>query len=290
MSATEKLIGAHVSAAGGIYKSVDNALAIGANAFALFPKNQLQWTAKPYTEEDIERFRSALSESGISPAAVLPHSAYLINLGAPDPAVARRSQDALLDELERVEQLGLCYLNFHPGSSKGEISDEACISQIAGAMDSILAETDAAKLVLETTAGQGANLGWQFDHLARIIDEVTRSDRVGVCIDTAHIFGAGYDIRDAEAWEATMERFEAVIGIDRLVGMHLNDSKMPFGSRKDRHATIGNGEIGRPAFEAILADPRTDGIPLILETPEPERWAEEIEMLRRMAAAGPPAE
>jgi deoxyribonuclease IV len=286
----DKLIGAHVSAAGGIYKSVDKALAIGANAFALFPKNQLQWTAKPYTDEDIERFRSALSGSGIPPAAVLPHSAYLINLGAPDPAVARRSRDALLDELKRVEQLGLFYLNFHPGSSKGEISDEACISQIAGAMDSILAETTTAKLVLETTAGQGANLGWHFDHLARIIDEVSRSDRVGVCIDTAHVFGAGYDIRDAEGWDATMERFEAVIGIERLVGMHLNDSKMPLGSRKDRHATIGNGEVGLSAFEAILADSRTDNIPLILETPEPDRWAEEIEMLRGMATAGARAE
>ncbi len=283
----DKLIGAHVSAAGGIYKSVDNALAIGANAFALFPKNQLQWTAKPYTEEDIDRFRSALTDSGISPEAVLPHSAYLINLGAPDPAVARRSRDALLDELTRVEQLGLSYLNFHPGSSKGEISDEACISQIAGAMDSILAETATAKLVLETTAGQGANLGWQFEHLARIIDEVSRSDRVGVCIDTAHVFGAGYDIRDAEGWDAAMEGFEGVLGVERLVGMHLNDSKMALGSRKDRHATIGNGEIGLSAFEAILADPRTDGIPLILETPEPERWAEEIEMLRGMAAAQP---
>jgi deoxyribonuclease-4 len=277
-----KLVGAHVSAAGGIHKSVGNALDIGANAFALFPKNQLQWTAKPYSESDIQAFRSALAESGIAPRAVLPHSAYLINLGAPDPAVAKRSRDALLDELQRVEQLGLSYINFHPGSSKGEITDEECISQIAGAIDSILSETEHATLVLETTAGQGANLGWHFDQLAQIIDEVRGKSRLGVCIDTAHIFGAGYDIRDAEAWGATMERFEAIIGIDRLVGMHLNDSKMPLGSRRDRHAPIGEGEIGLEAFRAILSDPRSDDIPLILETPEPERWAEEVELLRRM--------
>ena len=275
-----KLVGAHVSAAGGIHKSVGNALGIGANAFALFPKNQLQWTAKPYSDADVQAFRSALVDSGIEPTAVLPHSAYLINLGAPDPVIATRSRDALLDELQRVEKLGLSYLNFHPGSSKGEITDAECISQIAAAMDSILAQTDYATLVLETTAGQGANLGWEFEQLARIVDEVKSDSRVGVCIDTAHIFGAGYDIRDTESWGATMERFEAIIGIERLVGMHLNDSKMPLGSRRDRHAPIGQGEIGIESFRAILSDPRSDDIPLILETPEPERWPEEIEMLR----------
>ncbi len=277
-----KLIGAHVSTAGGIDRAVDNALRIGANAFALFTKNQLQWSAPDYTREQIDGFRTALADRGIAATAVLPHAAYLINLGSPQAHTAERSRQALLDELQRVEALGLHYLNVHPGSSKGEMSDEACISQIATAMDHVLNQTDYATLVLETTAGQGANLGRRFEELARIIDQVRRADRVGVCIDTAHVFGAGYDIRGEEAWGKTMEAFESILGVQRLVGMHLNDSKTELGSRKDRHASIGAGEIGRSAFQAILSDPRTDDLPLILETPDPKAWVEEIVLLRGM--------
>jgi deoxyribonuclease-4 len=276
-------IGAHVSAAGGVDNAPENAEKIGASALALFTKNQRQWSAKPYTEELIERFKARLQELGFSPEQVLPHASYLINLGAPDDRTRERSYGGFVDELTRVEQLGLRYLNFHPGSSKGEIEEAECVRRIAECMNAAAAETEYAVLVLETTAGQGSALGANFAELARIVEQCTRPERVGFCIDTAHAFGAGYDIRNEEGWNAMMEEAERALGLDKLCGFHLNDTSVELGSRKDRHERIGYGSLGYETFRRIMQDPRTQNLPLILETTDPQRWAEEISILRGYA-------
>jgi deoxyribonuclease-4 len=278
-----KWIGAHVSASGGVENAPTNAQRIGANALALFTKNQRQWSAKPYTEENIDRFKANLSELGIGPEQVLPHSSYLINLGAPDDATRQKSLDSFVDELTRVEQLGLRYLNFHPGSSKGEISAEECMDRIADAMKEAIDRTKTAVLVLENTAGQGSTIGASFEELADIIERCKVPERIGVCIDTCHAFAAGYELRTGEGWQNTMSAFERTIGLEYLCGFHLNDSKADLGSRKDRHESIGKGMLGEQAFRHVVADERSSNLPLILETVDPDLWADEIELLRSFA-------
>ncbi|WP_319559917.1 deoxyribonuclease IV [Marispirochaeta sp.] len=278
-----KFIGAHVSAAGGVFNAPGNALEIGANAFALFTKNQRQWKSKPLSGKEISSFKTALKESGISPEHVLPHDSYLINLGNPDPEKRKKSLDAFVDELERVEQLGLQLLNFHPGSGLQEVDEESCLKLIAESMNEAISRTKSAVLVIENTSGQGSAVGYRFEHLARLIERVDKKERVGVCLDTCHSFAAGYDFRSPGAYASTMAEFDAVVGFAWLKGMHLNDAKSAFGSRVDRHASLGAGNIGWEGFRNIMQDHRTDGIPLILETIEPERWAEEIRTLRSFA-------
>lgn len=274
-----KYIGAHVSTSGGIYNAPKNAEEIGAKAFALFTKNQRQWKARPLTEEDIASFKEAMASCGYTPSQVLPHDSYLINLGNPDPEKRKKSVDSFIHEMQRVDALGLDRLNFHPGAHLKAIDPDDCMRLIAEGIDAALSETEGISAVIETTAGQGSALGRTFEEIATIIGYVRQKERVGVCIDTCHIFAAGYDIRTPETYERTMEEFSRIIGFDRLMGVHLNDAKSEFASRVDRHNSIGKGNIGLEAFSMLMNDSRFDEIPLILETIDPAIWAEEITML-----------
>ncbi|TDR56538.1 endonuclease IV [Halomonas ventosae] len=280
-----KYLGAHVSAAGGVDQAVQRAVEIGADAFALFTKNQRQWQAKPLSDAVIEAFRSACQEHGFGPGQILPHDSYLINLGHPEAEGLAKSRAAFLDEFQRCEQLGIDRLNFHPGSHLKKISESECLSRIAESINEALAETRGVTAVIENTAGQGSNLGWRFEHLAEIIEQVEDTSRVGVCLDTCHAFAAGYDLRTPEATTATLDEFDRVVGVSYLRGMHLNDAKSELGSRVDRHHSLGQGNIGLNAFTTLMRDPRLDGIPLILETIDPTIWADEIAWLRAQQAA-----
>ena len=275
-----KTIGAHVSAAGGVDQAVHRAVEIGANAFALFTKNQRQWKAKPLEPTTIEAFRQACKTHGFSPAQILPHDSYLINLGHPEPEALAKSRAAFVDECKRCEQLGLTLLNFHPGSHLNKISERDCLARIAESINETHSATRSVVAVIENTAGQGSNLGFRFEQLAEIIEQVDDKSRVGACIDTCHAFAAGYDLRTEADAIAMLDAFESVVGIQYLRGMHLNDAKSAFASRVDRHHSLGKGNIGLPGFTALMRDPRTDDIPLILETVEPEIWPDEIQWLR----------
>jgi len=281
---SNKFVGAHTSASGGVYNAISNATAIGAQAFALFTKNQRQWTAKPLDAETIDTFRSMLEASGIEARHVLPHDSYLINLGHPEEEKRQKSLEAFIDEVQRCSQLGLDRLNFHPGSHLKLIGEEACLDLIGQSMNRALEVTEGVCLVLENTAGQGSNLGWKFEHLAHIIDKVEDKSRVGVCLDTCHMFTAGYDIRTKAAYDVSMAEFGNIVGFEYLRGMHLNDSKPDLGSHVDRHDSIGKGKIGLEAFRCIMNDPRMNDIPLILETIDESIWAEEIRLLYSLEA------
>jgi deoxyribonuclease IV len=274
-----KYVGAHVSAAGGVGNAPLNAAVKSAQAFALFTRNQRQWAAKPFTEEEIAAFRANCRVKGYTPGQILVHDSYLINLGHPEAEALAKSRTAFLAEMRRCEALGLTLLNFHPGSHLGLLSEEACLSRIAESIGIALAETEGVTAVIENTAGQGSNLGFRFEQLARIIQQLPDRGRVGICLDTAHTFAAGYDLRTPEAFAKILEEFDRIVGFNYLRGVHLNDSKAALGSRVDRHAPIGKGQIGMEPFRLLMNDRRFDGIPLILETPESERWAEEIRLL-----------
>jgi deoxyribonuclease-4 len=289
---SNKYVGAHVSASGGVFNAPLNAMEIGAKAFALFTKNQRQWVAKPLDSETIEKFKENLEKSGILAKHVLPHDSYLINLGHPESEKLEKSRVAFIDELERCAALGLDRLNFHPGSHLEKVSkkekqnpqimkpiEDKCLDVIAESINIALDKTVGVSAVIENTAGQGSNLGWKFEHIAHIIDKVEDKSRIGVCIDTCHMFTAGYDIRTREAYDATWDAFEKIVGFKYLMGMHLNDSKPPLGSHVDRHHSLGKGEIGLDAFRFIMNDERMDDIPLILETIDESIWAEEIQLL-----------
>ena len=274
-----KFIGAHVSISGGVFNAPINAEEIGAKAFALFTKNQRQWSARPLTEEAITKFTENLKKAGIFPEHILPHDSYLINLGHPEKEKRRKSIEAFVDEVNRCYQLGLKYLNFHPGSHLRKVSEKECLKIIADSINEILERTKEVILILENTAGQGSNVGYRFEHLAEIIDMVKDKSRMGVCLDTCHMFAAGYDIRTEKSYEKTMKEFDEVVGFKYLKGMHLNDAKSQLGSRVDRHHSIGKGNIGLDAFRFIMNDKRLNNIPLILETIDPSIWAEEIKLL-----------
>lgn len=277
-----KYIGAHVSASGGISNAILNAEAIGANAFALFTRNQRSWVSKPLAQDEIHTFRTLLSERGFEPRYVLPHDSYLINLGSPDEDTLAKSRAAFLDEMRRAQQLGLTMLNFHPGSHLNKISEEECLDQIAREINSALAETEGVTAVIENTAGQGTNLGWRFEHIRRIIDGVDDKSRVGVCIDTCHTLAAGYDLSTELGYQFCFDEFESIIGMGYLRAIHLNDSKKSSGSHVDRHETLGNGFLGKDFFARFMHDSRFDDMPIILETPDPTRWKEEIAWLRSL--------
>jgi len=295
-----KFVGAHVSASGGVDNAPLNAMTIGAKAFAFFTKNQRQWVAKPLEQKTIDAFKANLEKSGIQPKHVLPHDSYLINLGHPEIEKLEKSREAFIDELSRCEQLGLEKLNFHPGSHLVKISKKDpdyadklmeaelhCLDVIAESMNLAIASTENSNvnLVIENTAGQGSNLGYKFEHLAYIIDRIEDKSRVGVCIDTCHMFTAGYDIRTKEAYDKTWESFDRIVGREFLMGMQINDSKPKLGSRVDRHASLGQGEIGWDAFRFIMNDSRMDDIPLVLETIDESIWAEEIKALYALIKA-----
>lgn len=277
-----KYVGAHVSSSGGVFNAPKNAIDIGAKAFALFTKNQRQWAAKELDTKTLDLWFKNLEESKVLPKHILPHDSYLINLGNPDVEKRQKSVDAFIFELERCEILGLDRLNFHPGSHLRKISEEACLDFIAESINFSLDKTKNVKAVIENTAGQGSNLGYKFEHLAYIIDKIEDKSRVGVCIDTCHMFTAGYDIRTREAYDKTWNEFDEVVGADYLMGMHLNDSKPELGSRVDRHDSLGEGKIGWDAFEFIMNDERMDDIPLVLETIDETIWGQEIEALYKL--------
>ena len=276
-----KYIGAHVSASGGVESAPVNAHKIGANAFALFTKNQRQWVSKPLTEESIRLFKENCAKYDFQPEYILPHDSYLINLGHPEPEGLEKSRAAFLDEMQRCEQLGLKLLNFHPGSHLNKISVEDCLSLIAESINITLEKTKEVTAVIENTAGQGSNLGNEFWHLKYIIDRVEDKTRVGVCLDPCHTFTAGYDL--LEDYERVFNEFEEVVGFQYLRAMHLNDSKKALGSRVDRHDSIGKGFIGFPFFEKLMRDPRFDNMPLILETIDETLWPQEIAWLREQS-------
>lgn len=275
-----KYIGAHVSAAGGVENAPINAHELGATAFALFTKNQRQWTAKPLKQESIAAFKTNCEKYGYLPQQILPHDSYLINLGHPDKTALQKSRDAFLDEMQRCEQLGLTQLNFHPGSHLGKVDEEACLSTIAESINWVLNQTSKVTAVIENTAGQGSNLGHTFEQIKFIIDSIEDKSRVGVCIDTCHAFTAGYELNTIEGYSRTWKLFEEIIGFDYLKGMHLNDSKKELGSHVDRHDSLGKGFIGLEFFRWLMNDTRMDDIPLILETPNSGGWVEEIAMMK----------
>jgi deoxyribonuclease-4 len=275
-----KYIGAHVSAGGGVENAPLNAFEIGANAFALFTKNQRQWSSPPLTGKSIEAFRENCGKHGFLAEMILPHDSYLINLGHPEQEPLEKSREAFLDEMQRCELLGLKLLNFHPGSHLQKIEVSKCLTTIAESINFVLERTKGVTAVIENTAGQGSNLGYVFEQVAEIISQVEDKSRVGVCIDTCHTFTAGYDLRVREEYDRTWSKFGDVIGFSYLRGMHLNDSKKELGSRVDRHDNVGKGLIGMELFKMIMQDERFNHIPIILETPDETLWAEEIKLLR----------
>jgi len=277
-----KYVGAHVSTEGGVANAPVNALKIGATAFAMFLKNQRQWVASPYSEASIQAFKSNCEKHGYTASQILPHDGYLINVGSPDTDALEKSRAAFLDEMQRAGQLGLDRLNFHPGSHLQKISEEDCLKTIAESVNITLGKTKGVTAVLENTAGQGSNVGYTFEQLRFIIDLIDDKSRIGVCIDTAHAYSAGYNLKTAEGFEDVFRRFDEIIGFKYLRGMHINDSKKEFRSRVDRHESLGQGTIGWDLFRSIMKDPRFDNIPLILETPDQEIWAEEISKLKNL--------
>jgi len=274
-----KYIGAHVSAAGGVENAPINAHDIGAKAFALFTRNQRQWVSAPLTEQNISLFKEYCEKYDFPAKYILPHDSYLINLGNPEQTALDKSRNAFFDEMKRCEILGLDLLNFHPGSTLKKISDEACMKLIAESINMALERTAGVTAVIENTAGQGSNLGFEFEQLAFMIDLVEDKSRVGVCIDTCHTFAAGYDLSTDQGFDETFKQFDEVVGFKYLKGLHLNDAKKPLGSRVDRHESIGKGTLGLLPFKRIMHDPRFDNMPLILETPDETLWAEEIKLL-----------
>ena len=278
-----KYIGAHVSASGGVDNAPRNAHSIGATAFALFTKNQRQWAAPPLSEKQIAAFREACQTLGYKPEQILPHDSYLINLGHPEKEGLEKSRASFLHEMQRCQQLGLDRLNFHPGSHLKKISEQESLALVAESINIALDKTEGVTAVIENTAGQGSNLGYAFWHLSYIIDRVEDKSRVGVCLDTCHSFAAGYDLSTEEGCDKVFAEFESEVGFKYLRGMHLNDAMKPLQSRVDRHTPLGEGFLGITPFRYIMQDARFDGIPLILETPDEERWAEEIALLKSFA-------
>ncbi len=264
-------LGAHMSIAGGLHLALERGKAVGCSVVQLFVKNQVQWTAKPLVDEDIRRFKQAQRATGIN--LVFAHATYLINLAAPVEAEWKRAVNAFADELERAETLGLAFVVIHPGSHKGSGPD-AGIRRIVGALDDLASRTKGyrVKIVLENTAGAGHTVGARFEELQTILERVAAPERLGICLDTCHLFAAGYDIRTAGGYARTMEQCDETIETKSVVAFHLNDAKAPLGSRLDRHEHIGKGHIGLGAFRLLLNDRRFRGIPMVLETPKEGDW------------------
>lgn len=274
-----KYIGAHVSCGGGVQNAPLRAKEIGARSFALFTGSSNRWTSKPISEEVAEAFKENCRLGGFVADFILPHDNFLINLGSPDPAKLHMSRKSFLEEMQRCERLGLTMLNFHPGSHLNQIQPEECLDRIAESVNKTLEQTSGVMAVLESTAGQGSNLGHQFSQLAHIIDKIEDKTRIGVCVDTCHTYSAGYDLADEDGYRKTWQEFDEVIGAGYLKAIHLNDDLKKLGSRIDRHAEIGKGTLGMSFFRRFVNDPRFDNMPIILETPNPDIWHEEIKML-----------
>lgn len=276
------LIGAHVSISGGLENAPPRGEEIGCTAIQIFTKNQVQWHAKPLSNQDVEQYRQALTNSSIQ--SVIAHDSYLINLGSPGEMLLKKSRQAFLDEMDRAERLEISSLIFHPGAHK-KAGEDVGLRLIADSINYVYKQRPnyGLKLLLETTAGQGTNLGYTFEQLKGIIDRVDQTDRVAVCLDTCHIFAAGYDIRDQSCYEKTFEKFDLVIGLEKLQAIHLNDSKKELGSRVDRHEQIGKGQIGLKAFQLLVNDTRFIDIPKILEIPgDMKKFKENLHLLKSL--------
>lgn len=284
-------LGAHTSVAGGLHKAVERSATFGGTALQIFSKNNNQWAVKPLTDEIADTWFQSLADSPIAAGAVAIHDSYLINLCATNDETFRKSYDAFLDEHRRAERLGVRLLNFHPGAAM-ERDRESAIAIIAEQINRVHQATQGFSTisVLETTAGQGTTIGYRFEELADIIRSVDDKDRIAVCLDTCHVFAAGYDIGTEQGYEETMAEFDALIGLDRLVLFHLNDSKRELGSRVDRHEHIGKGCIGETAFRMIMADERFCEVPKVIETPKGPEMLEDIENLNLLRSFVPCAE
>ncbi len=280
----EPLVGAHFSAAGGVHNAIERAAEMNATTLQLFTNNQKQWRAKEIAPDVIDKFLAAVDETGMQ--EIMSHDSYLINLGSPKAELLEKSIEAFKKEIERCTQLQLAYMNFHPGAATGS-EDEECLDKIAKSLlecESLVHKDHAPMLLLECTAGQGTTLGWRFEHLSHIIEKVKKKIPIGVCIDTCHIFAAGYDIRDKAAWDKTLQEFDDVIGLEYLRALHVNDSKKELGSRRDRHANLGEGEIGIDCFKAMMQHPKLKKLPKYLETPNGDtHWKKEIQLLKDFA-------
>jgi len=271
-------LGAHESIAGGLHLAFDRARTVGCDAVQLFVKSNRAWAVKPLTEEDIRLFKEKAAETGIHPA--VGHASYLLNPAAPDEELWRKSRDTLIIELERCEALDIPYLVLHPGSHM-DAGEEEGLKRVARALGEVHAATRGfrARILLETTAGQGTNLGYRFEQLAWLIENTPEGERLGVCLDTCHAFAAGYELRTPEGYEATLEEFDRIIGLSRLLAVHLNDSKNGLGSRVDRHEHIGKGVLGLETFRMVVNDPRMAALPGLLETPKSDDLHEDVENL-----------
>jgi deoxyribonuclease-4 len=277
------LIGAHTSAAGGAYNALLEGREIGATTIQLFTSNQKRWNGKAIDKDAEKKWYDTLAETKLS--EVMSHDSYLINLGSPDPEMLFKSRKAFREEAERCVQLGITYLNFHPGAALKEDVTQ-CMDRISESLLSVedVISGSSITLLLETTAGQGSSIGHRFEQLDYIINKTKHRIPIAVCIDTCHIFVAGYEIRNAKAWDETLKEFDRIIGLKYLRAFHLNDSAKDFGSRVDRHQDLGEGKIGLECFKFLMTDPRTREIPKYLETPGgPANWAKEIQLLREFA-------
>lgn len=275
-------LGAHVPITGGVFNAPGHGQAIGAEAIQIFTRNQMQWACRPLREEEAAAFREAVAKSGVR--RVLTHGSYLMNLASPNPEFLARSRDCLVTEIERCDQLAIPYVVLHPGAHMGQGEDEG-LSAIARSLDAVLERTEGRDVMplLEVTAGQGSCLGYRFEHLAAIFDRVREPDRVGVCLDTCHLYAAGYDLASPQGYERTLRDFGRLVGMRKLKAIHLNDSKRERGSRVDRHARAGEGVMGLETFARIVNDRRFRGLPLVVETPGPlAEWKKEIARLRAL--------
>lgn len=278
-------LGAHMSIAGGYHKAVRAAYAAGCECVQLFTKNNNQWRAKPLTDKDCDAFKAALDELGIGHP--ISHDSYLINLGSPDDELWKKSIDALVIELQRAEALGIPYVVAHPGAFTTS-SEEAGLTRIAAGLDEVHAQAAdvSAQVLLETTAGQGSNLGWRFEHLASILEQASDPDRLGVCFDTCHVFAAGYAMETKKQYLATMRELDKLVGLKLVKAFHLNDSLKPLGSRVDRHAAIGRGEMGLEPFRWLMNDRRFAKTPMYLETPKGEEKGEDLDVINLRTLRG----
>ncbi len=274
MKRTEPLIGAHMSIAGGVDGAIPRGESVGCRTIQIFTKNASQWVAKKIDEDEAQRFKENLSSSKIE--SVVVHDSYLINLASPKEDLRKKSFAAFLDEMERCRQLGIEHLIMHPGSHTGS-GEEDGLKTITSEFNEILSRTEGWKvnITIETTAGQGTNLGYRFEQIAAIIDGVKEKERMKVCFDTCHTFAAGYDISTEEGYLTTMEEFNRLIGLDRLIAFHINDSKKGLGCRVDRHEQLGEGTLGETVFRMIMNDPRFEDVPKILETPKGKEMEED---------------
>ena len=283
MAADNLLIGAHTSIAGGLHNALLQGANIGATTIQIFTSNQKQWQGKTLHDEAIALWKETVASTEIK--QITSHSSYLINLGSNKPDLLQKSRSAFAQEIHRCLALDLAFLNFHPGAATGD-SEENCLERIIASIlefEPLLADRSL-RLLLETTAGQGTSIGHRFEQLETILKATSHKVPIGVCIDTCHIFAAGYDIRTKQAWETTLKAFDETIGLNHLYALHLNDSLKPFAERKDRHASLGKGAIGLECFHVAMTHPKLQKLPKYLETPfGATMWKEELSLLRKLA-------